>query len=165
MVRGGRATLRPMTDRRSPRTYRLIGAVGTSRLITRIHPVVYRVTGGRGFIGRNFGMRNVVLATTGRTSGRRIEVPLYAAEDGDTLIVVGSNGGKVNDPSWVANLRATPELTVRLGKQERPVRAREVEGEERDRLWAIAAAGFPGYNLYAKRTDRHIAVFALEPLG
>jgi len=108
-------------------------------------------------------MRNVVLATTGRSSGRRIEVPLFAAEDGETLIVVGSNGGKVKDPSWVANLRATPDITVRLGKHERAVRAREVEGEERERLWAIAAEAFPGYNLYAKRTDRHIAVFALDP--
>jgi deazaflavin-dependent oxidoreductase (nitroreductase family) len=151
-----------MTTRRSPRTYRLIGAVGTSRLITRIHPVAYRITGGRGFIGRNFGMRNVVLATTGRTSGRRIEVPLYAAEDGDTLIVVGSNGGKVKDPAWVANLRAAPDITVRLGKQERAVRAREVEGEERDRLWRNMNEIWPHYDEYQTKTDRVIPVVVLE---
>ena len=165
MVAGGRATLRPMTTRRSPRVYGLIGAFGTSRLVTKVHPVAYRVTGGRGPVGRILGMRNVVLGTTGRTSGRRIEVPLFAAEDGDTLIVVGSNGGKPRDPAWVANLRANPDITVRLGKREREVRAREVEGEERARLWTIAAAGFPGYDLYARRTERPIAVFALEPRG
>ena len=165
MVRGARATLRPMVTRRSPRTYRLIGAVGTSRLITRIHPVAYRVTGGRGFVGRNFGMRNVVLATTGRSSGRRIDVPLYAAEDGENLIIVGSNGGKPHDPKWVANLRAHPDITVRMGKRQLEVRAREVEGDERERLWAFAAAGFPGYENYARKTSRRIAVFALEPRG
>ena len=154
-----------MTTRRSARVYRLVGAVGTSRLVTRLHPVAYRLTGGRGpFIGEALGMRQVILGTTGRTSGRRIDVPLFAAVDGETLVIVGSNGGKANDPAWVANLRATPEVTVRRGKQEQPMTAREVEGEERDRLWGLAAAGFPGYDLYAKRAaHRHIPVFALEP--
>lgn len=154
-----------MTTRRSDRVYRLVGAVGTSRLVTRLHPVAYRVTGGRGpWIGEALGMRQVILGTTGRTSGRRIDVPLFAAADGDRLVVIGSNGGKANDPAWVANLRAHPEVTVRAGKRELAMTAREVDGEERERLWAIAAAGFPGYEGYAKRAaHRRIAVFALEP--
>jgi deazaflavin-dependent oxidoreductase (nitroreductase family) len=155
-----------MTTRRSARVYRLIGAVGTNRLVTRLHPVAYRVTGGRGpWIGEALGMRQVILETTGRTSGRRIDVPLFAAPDGERLVIVGSNGGKAKDPAWVGNLRASPEITVRAGKRTLEMTAREVEGEERERLWAIAAAGFPGYDLYAKRTAgvREIAVFALEP--
>jgi deazaflavin-dependent oxidoreductase (nitroreductase family) len=155
-----------MTTRRSARVYRLIGAVGTSRLVTRLHPVAYRITGGRGpWIGEALGMRQVIVGTTGRTSGRRIEVPLFAAVDDERLVLVGSNGGKEKDPSWVANLRAHPEVTVRRGRKEQSMTAREVEGDERDRLWAIAAAGFPGYELYARRTAgvREIAVFALEP--
>ena len=154
-----------MTTRRSARVYRLVGAVGTSRLVTRLHPVVYRLTGGRGpGIGEVLGMRQVILETTGRTSGRRIDVPLFAAPDGERLVIIGSNGGKVDDPKWVANLRAHPEITVRRGKQEQPMTAREVDGDERDRLWAIAAAGFPGYENYAKRAaHRRIPVFALEP--
>ena len=89
--------------------------------------------------------RSVILGTTGRTSGRPIDVTLYAAEDGDRLVIVASNGGKPTDPSWVANLRAQPDVTVRIGKERRDVRAREVDGDERERLWAIAVAGFPLY--------------------
>jgi deazaflavin-dependent oxidoreductase (nitroreductase family) len=152
-----------MTTRRSPRLYRLIGWIGTSRLVRGLHPRVYRLTGGRGVVGRNLGMRNVVLVTTGRTSGRRREVPLFAAEDGDRLVIVGSNAGRATDPAWVANLRANPHTQVLVGAEARAVRAREVEGEERDRLWAIAAAGYPGYDDYATWTDRRIPVFVLEP--
>ena len=123
MVRGARATLRPMTTRR----------------------------------------RSVILGTTGRTSGRAIDVTLYAAEDGDRLVVVGSNGGKARDPSWVANLRAHPAVTVRVGNEHRDVHAREVDGDERERLWAIAVAGFPMYASFARRAPRGIPVFALEP--
>jgi deazaflavin-dependent oxidoreductase (nitroreductase family) len=152
-----------MTSRRSARLYRLIGWFGTSRLVTRLHPPVYRLTGGRGVVGRTLGMRNVILVTTGRSTGRRREVPLFAAEDGDRLVVVGSNAGGPTDPAWVGNLRARPELHVLVGRDERAMRAREVHGEERERLWTLAVAGYPGYADYAARTDRRIPVFALEP--
>jgi deazaflavin-dependent oxidoreductase (nitroreductase family) len=109
-------------------------------------------------------MRNVILVTTGRTSGRRREVPLFAAEDGDRLVVVGSNAGRATDPAWVANLRANPDVHVLVGADERAARAREVDGGERDRLWAIAAAQYPGYEDYATWTDRRIPVFVLEPV-
>jgi deazaflavin-dependent oxidoreductase (nitroreductase family) len=107
--------------------------------------------------------QSVILGTIGRTSGRPIDVPLYAAEDGDRLVIVGSNGGKPRDPSWVDNLRAQPDVTVRLGKQRREVRAREVAGEERERLWALAVEGFPMYASFARKAPRPIPVFALEP--
>jgi hypothetical protein len=41
--------------------------------------------------------------------------------------------------------------------------AREVSGEERERLWAIAAAGFPLYETYRRKTKRLIPLFLLEP--
>lgn len=152
----------PMAKRRSPRVYWLIGRVGTSRLVTRMHPVVYRLTGGRGVVGRNFGIRNVVVETTGRRSGTRREIPLYAAEDGDRLIVIGSNAGRDREPAWVGNLRANPEVRVRVGREVRAMRAREVAGEERDALWAIAAETYPGYDDYAAWTTRRIPVVVLE---
>jgi deazaflavin-dependent oxidoreductase (nitroreductase family) len=143
--------------------YRLIGAVGTSRLVTRLHPHVYRATGGRGLVGRNFGVLNVIVTMTGRRSGRLREVPLYAFEHGLQLVVIGSNAGDDREPAWVGNLRANPSASVRVGRVVRRVRAREAEGEERDRLWALAAGGYPGYELYRQMTDRHIPVVVLEP--
>ena len=144
--------------------YHLIGAVGTSRIVTRLHPVAYRWFGSTGLIGRSFGIRSVVLTTIGSRSGTTREVPLYALEDDDRFVVIGSNGGKERAPAWVGNLRATPDCTVRVGRRRViPARAREAEGEERDRLWAAAVAAFPGYARYQQRVSRRIAVFVLEP--
>jgi len=151
-----------MVTRHSPALYRLIGIVGTSRLFSRLHPHVYRWTGGRWFFGRNFGVLNVIVITVGRRTGKRREIPLYAFEDGSRLVVIGSRAGDDHEPAWVANLRAHPLAHVLVGREERPVRARETEGPERDRLWALASRGYPGYELYAKRTHRHIPVIALE---
>jgi F420H(2)-dependent quinone reductase len=152
-----------MVKRRSTATYRLIGIVGTSRLVTRLHPVVYRATGGRWFVGSNFGVQNVVVTMTGRRTGRVREVPLFAFADGDRMVVIGSNAGGDREPSWVGNLRANPEARLRVGRTHRAVRAREAAGEERERLWALAAAGYPGYETYRARTSRTIPVLVLEP--
>ncbi len=153
-----------MATRRRDALYRAIGIVGTSRVITRIHPVVYRITGGRWFVGRSFGVQNVIVTMSGRKTGKVRQVPLYAFADGPRMIVVGSRAGDDRDPAWVGNLRANPAATLRVGREVRPVRAREAEGAERDRLWALAAAGYPGYELYRGRTSRRIPVIVLEPL-
>ncbi len=152
-----------MTTRHAARFYRLIGAIGTSRPVTRLHPHLYRLTGGRWLFGHNLGVLNVIVITTGRRSGKRREVPLYAFEDGERLVVIGSYAGGDVEPAWVGNLRASPDAHVLVGREERALRARETDGEERDRLWALAARGYPGYELYATMTHRHIPVIALEP--
>ena len=152
-----------MATRRSSRVYWLIGAIGTNRLVTRLHPIAYRLTGGRGPVGRNLGVRNVIVETVGRRSGKMREIPLYAFDDGDRLVVVGSNMGRDREPAWVGNLRSRPATRVRVGREVRVMRARIAEGEERDRLWALAADGYPGYDDYARWTARTIPVVVLEP--
>lgn len=154
-----------MARRLPDRAYRVIGLVGTSRVVTRLHPHAYRLTGGRGPIGRNFGVQNVIVTMTGRTTGRTREVPLYAVPDGDRMVVIGSNAGDDREPAWVGNLRAEPRATLRVGREIRAVRAYEADGDERERLWALAAAAYPGYETYRARTRRRIPVVVLEPLG
>ena len=114
-------------------------------------------------MGRNFGVLNVIVITVGAKTGRRREVPLFAFEDGPNLVIIGSNAGSAREPAWVGNLRATPDGRVLVGREDRPIRAREALGEERSRLWTIATTGYPGYEDYARWTDRPIAVFTLEP--
>ena len=152
-----------MTTRRSPRVYWIIGRIGTSRLITRLNPPVYRLTGGRWPVGRNFGVLNVIVRTVGRRSGRVREIPLFAFEDGARLVVIGSYMGRPEEPAWVGNLAAHPDTEVRVGHDVRPMRARVAEGGERDRLWALAVRGYPGYEDYARWTTRRIPVVVLEP--
>jgi deazaflavin-dependent oxidoreductase (nitroreductase family) len=107
----------------------------------------------------------VRLTTTGRVSGEPREVTLYAFPDGERLVVVGSRGGAATDPAWVRNLRADPHATIRRGRTVEAVRAREVDGAERDRLWRLVCDAFPLYATYQRRTSRRIPVFVLEPAG
>jgi deazaflavin-dependent oxidoreductase (nitroreductase family) len=78
------------------------------------------------------------------------------------LVVTGSRGGKAHDPAWAHNLRAEPRATVKIGREERSVLAREVSGKERERLWALVTRELPLYETYQRRTTRVILLFVLE---
>ena len=109
--------------------------------------------------------RQVRVTTTGRRSGDARAVTLYAFDDGERLVIVGSRGGAARDPAWAANLRDEPNAMVKVGREERAVRATEVNGPERDRLWELVCADFPLYATYQRRTKRVIPLFVLEPVG
>ena len=103
------------------------------------------------------------MTTTGRRSGEPRTVTLYGFVDGDGIVIVGSLGGSARNPAWVHNLRAEPSARLKAGTSTRPVRAREVSGTERDRLWDLVTAAFPLYATYQRRTKRTIPLFVLEP--
>jgi deazaflavin-dependent oxidoreductase (nitroreductase family) len=105
----------------------------------------------------------VSLTTTGRKSGKPRTVTLYGFEDGDRVVIVGSLGGAARNPAWVHNLRAEPSARLTTAASTWPVRAREVDGSERDRLWQLVTAAFPLYTTYQRRTKRTIPLFVLEP--
>jgi F420H(2)-dependent quinone reductase len=132
------------------------------RALTDSHVWLYRLTGGR-VGGRVRGVDIVLLDHVGRKSGKRRTTPLLYIEDGDNLVIVASKGGSAKHPAWWINLRANPETTVQVGGGRRPVRAREAEGEERERLWARVVEVWPDYESYQRRTDRRIPVVVLEP--
>ena len=132
------------------------------RLVSAAHRTVYRIS--RGTIGTSvFGGPILLLTTVGSRSGRPRTVPLLYLEDGSDLILVGSYGGSHQHPSWWLNLRKNPAATVRVGRQERPVRGRKANEEERDRLWPLVVDLYPPYQEYQRRTHRRIPVVILEP--
>ena len=105
----------------------------------------------------------VQLTTVGRRTGRERTVTLYAFETPDgALVITGSRGGTAHDPRWALNLRDNPQATVKVGREERAVRAREVSGNERQRLWTLVTGEFPLYETYQRRTKRVIPLFVLE---
>jgi deazaflavin-dependent oxidoreductase (nitroreductase family) len=71
------------------------------------------------------------LTTTGRVSGQPREIEIWFGLDGDTLYML-SGGGQKSD--WVKNLRKTPEVSVRIGKQGFAGRARIVADYTEDTL-------------------------------
>ena len=105
---------------------------------------------------------NAKLTTTGRKTGQLRSVTLYAYPDGDRVVVVGSRGGAKADPAWALNLRADPRATIRVGKDDRAVRAEEATGNERERLWGLVTEAFPLYATYQRRTERRIPLFVLS---
>ncbi len=105
---------------------------------------------------------NVSLTTIGRRSGEPRTVPLYAWEDADRLVIVGSQGGSAKDPHWARNLRADPRATVKKGRQVLDVQASEVDGSEHARLWKLVVAAFPLYATYQRKTERVIPLFVLK---
>ncbi len=132
------------------------------RVIAYVHRGLYRASGGK--IAGRIGQLNVLLlTTTGRKSGRAHTVPLlYTPADG-SYAVVASMGGAPRHPDWCLNLRAHQLATVEIGRDRVEVRAREVEGEQRERLWRAMVDGYPGYDRYQEKTARRIPVVVLEP--
>lgn len=135
-------------------------------LVTRyggaLHRFLYRASGGR-VGGRLWGLRVVLLTTTGRRSGKRRTVPLCSLRDGEDTVVIASFGGLDRPPAWWLNLGAHPDALLEDGRERRPVRARPASPEERARLWADVTERAPGYLDYERRTARPIPVVILEP--
>jgi deazaflavin-dependent oxidoreductase (nitroreductase family) len=121
------------------------------------HVRAYQETGGELGYGWR-GTTILLLSTTGRTSGQERTTPLIYRDDGDTWIVVASQGGAPDDPDWYKNLRADPDATIQIKRERIPVRAATAEGAERSRLWQRMTEVWPDYDTYQARTDREIPV-------
>ncbi|MET1231484.1 MAG: nitroreductase/quinone reductase family protein [Candidatus Limnocylindrales bacterium] len=133
------------------------------RLFWAYHRLMDRLTGGRfdttGTIGPS-----VWLTTVGRRSGTIRETAVTYLAVGEDLVIVASNVGEDEDPSWWRNLKAAPDTIIRLPSQPpRPVHAREAVDPERSSLWARFIDRYPQYQGYQRRTSRRIPVIVLEP--
>ncbi len=107
----------------------------------------------------------LLLTVRGRKSGEPRDVALNYIRDGDRYVVFASHAGEERDPPWALNLRAAGEADVLVEGRRLQVRAKELAGEERERLWSRVKALDDGYRVYEERTKRRIPVIALEPMG
>ncbi len=130
----------------------------------KIHAWLYRRSGGK-LGGKTLGMPVLLLTTKGRKSGRERSVALTHLVDGGRYVVIASYLGEPRHPAWWLNLCADPHASVQVGGRTIAVRAREAEGEERERLWRQMASAMPDYDVYQQRTSRRIPVVVLEPIS
>lgn len=107
----------------------------------------------------------VVVTMRGRRSGKVRKAALMKVEHDGTYAIVASKGGDDRHPGWYLNLVADPDVTLQDGTLVQDMRAREVDGDERDAWWARAVEAWPDYNNYQRKTDRTIPVIVLEPAG
>ena len=110
-------------------------------------------------------LRCLVLETTGRHSNRRRRVPLLYLPDGDGFVILASNFGREDPPEWWKNLQETPDAVVEMGGTVIAVRARELDGEERERVLERAKAYNKQWRTYATTLRRPLPVIRLEPVN
>ncbi len=134
------------------------------KLFTRINVIVYTLSGGR--LMNKLGNDPIVLVKmTGAKSGKPRTIPLMYVPNGESFILVASQGGAPKNPVWYYNLVAHPDITIVHGGKRHPLTARIVEGEEKAALWPVCDAHYADYALYRKRTTRDIPMFLCEPRG
>jgi len=143
------------------------GAWIFSRVADHLDRPIYRMTNGRRTVASMVaGLPMVMLTTTGAKSGKPRVAPLLGVPTDRGLAVIASNFGQGNQPAWYYNLRKNPDAEVAIRDRVRKVRALEVEGDERERIWDEAVKIHPGYAAYERRAaHRRIHVFVLVPVA
>jgi len=131
---------------------------------SRFDPALIRLTRGRVNLGAN-QLPTLLMTVPGRKSGIERTVPLVYFSDGEDVILMASSFGRPKLPAWYHNVMASREVTLTAGGVSERFRATEVEGPERDRLYAKAKQVYEGYGLYEERTTgiRRVPVLRLSP--
>jgi deazaflavin-dependent oxidoreductase (nitroreductase family) len=100
--------------------------------LLRAHQFVYVNSGGR--IGHRLAnTRSLILRSVGAKTGEPRTNALTYAKDGETFLVVASNGGAKRSPGWYHNLRKSPDTEIQVGTRKLAVHARPVLPGDPDR--------------------------------
>lgn len=135
-------------------------------LFVRTHDALYQRTNG--WIGHRIpgAPNSLLLHTVGAKTGLPRTSSLSYARDGDSYLVVASNGGDDRAPGWYHNLKAQPRVEINVGPRRFAVTAEPVLSTDPDypRVWRIVNANNADrYDGYQARTSRPIPVVRLTP--
>jgi deazaflavin-dependent oxidoreductase (nitroreductase family) len=103
----------------------------------------------------------LLLTTRGRKTGRLGTLPLIYRSDGANHVIIGSKGGAPENPGWILNLKADPNVEVQVAADRYSAVASIVTGPERERLWKMMVGVYPPYTDYQANTEREIPVVVL----
>ena len=111
------------------------------------------------------GLPVIIVTHRGRKTGAIRKTPLMRAVDGNSYILVASQGGAPTHPVWYYNLMADPNVEIRDETEVYSMRVRElVDPTERQRIWDIAVEAYAPFQEYQEKTDRVIPVFLADPI-
>jgi len=105
----------------------------------------------------------LLLTSTGAKTGQQRVNPLGYFDIDGRIYIVGSAAGRENNPAWVLNIRARPQVDVEIGAN--PITAAtaiELPPAEREHIFTIVKQRAPGFADYEKATDRMIPVFEVK---
>jgi deazaflavin-dependent oxidoreductase (nitroreductase family) len=130
----------------------------------------FRAHGGK--VGGFFEDKDLLIVHhVGARSGTRYETPLtYFGSAAGAWTVVAANGGRPNDPAWVHNLQAAPDVAIEVadgsgGVATVETRARFSEGEERRAILDDLAVHSQALAGMRERTTRVFPVVVFEPVA
>ena len=133
--------------------------------VLSVHQWLYSRSGGR--VGhRLIGVPSLLLRSTGRKSGAVRTSALVYAKNGDSYLLVASNGGADRPPGWLFNIQAQPRVEIQVGTVTKPATATVVNaGDPRyPRLWkAVNDNNHGRYDGYQAKTSRPIPVVVVTP--
>lgn len=158
VVRLVRSLLAPLTR---TRVFRLLGP----RLLPPLELLVKALSGGRLQVS-GLLVHSLTLRTIGARSGEPRETELMYTPDGrGRAIVAGTSFARDRHPGWTWNLLAAPEAEIAVRGRRLAVRASLVEDAERDAVWALIEAQWPGYRAYERDSGRTVRLFRLHPVA
>ena len=134
------------------------------RIYTKVNVWVYRLSKGK-FMNRLLGKPICLVTMTGAKSNKKRTIPLMYVPYENSFVLVASQGGLPKNPSWFYNLKKHPEITIEYGGVKYFLVARQLDKEERAKVWPTCLAYWPDYAVYQQRTTREIPVFLCEPMN
>jgi deazaflavin-dependent oxidoreductase (nitroreductase family) len=136
----------------------------SARFLPAADRVAARLTRGRVTLSAWVtGLPVVAVRTVGARSGLPRTVRLLGIPDGPGVVVIAANFGQRRNPAWYHNVRAHPEVAILRDGTERPFRAEELVGAERDEWFGRAVRMNPGWTRFRDRAERDIPVLRLAP--
>lgn len=127
--------------------------------------IIEEFRANQGKVGGQFtGAPMVLLHHRGAKTGTERVSPLVYQPVGDAFAVFASKGGGPANPGWYWNLRANPRTRVEVGIETVEVRARVLDGPEREAIWERQKQQMPGFAEYEEKANgrREIPVILLE---
>jgi deazaflavin-dependent oxidoreductase (nitroreductase family) len=145
------------------------GAWFYARALPHLDRLVLKLSRGRtNLTSLVTGLPVVFITTRGARSGLKRTLPLLYIQDEhdpDSFALIASNWGQAHYPAWYFNLKADPQAVCAIEGRTADYLAREVSGEEYERIWQAAVDLYIGYSAYKQRVGkRHIPVFVMTPV-
>jgi deazaflavin-dependent oxidoreductase (nitroreductase family) len=126
--------------------------------------VINEFRANSGVVGGEIAAVPLLLLTTVNMRGGQPRTTLLAYHRrGHRYHVIASNGGAPRNPAWFHNLEREPDVTVEIGAETLPARARILSGSERDAAFAAIAEEAPSAASFEAKARRIIPVIELEP--
>ena len=98
----------------------------------------------------------------GRKSGKIFITGLIYGDIGGEVAICASKGGADSHPAWYLNIHDSEAVEFQVATQAFRGTWRELEGEEREKVWKFMVDVFPAYAKYQASTGRKIPLVMMK---